>query len=72
MYIVFISISCLVLLPAAVIIGFAEDSYNFTEGMPSADQMVCVTILEGEIQSSDIQVVAFVSAVDGTAEGKCC
>ncbi len=60
------------MLPAAVIIGFAEESYTFTEGTPSANQMVCVTILEGEIQSSEIQVMAFVSAVDGTAESKCC
>ncbi len=54
----------------AVVVGFAEEGYNVTEGAPSASQMVCVTILEGELQSENITLSLTVSATDGTAQSE--
>lgn len=50
----------------AVVVGFTREEYNITEG---AEQSVCVSILEGEIQSGGPPIALTVSALDGTAQG---
>ncbi len=58
-------ILCFIL--SAVVVGFDEAKYNISE--EAADQMVCVSIMEGEIQEGS-QITLVVSAADGTTEGE--